>query len=333
MFEKSVFSNLRKVRDDARRVMNLAFNDKGRSVDKLHDKLEELNHAWSQVESARSKMDSEWDIIQRLKNSSDTVWREYRKQQENYSREIDYAKSQQEYYHQESQRLFQRSRDAYNFGDKSRAPYYSQQAKVARSKRDDWANEVGRLISNSKSLPKPNNSISYSSHDSARQDYLYRKGQHAKIKSEYDAIKSEHAENLRRFNQYREEFFKAKKAVDDYREKAKKESENRRKEDSRQRDRMIEIGREAIRLVIAKPDLLWKYYTSDWEEQHIDSDCKVMVRSSYSKKFNKRTIEIMVIDKTGGVRDGRHWHSGYDEYGNEIFGHWKNKTGVENVRR
>ena len=142
MFEKSVFENLKSTRDRAFRVLQFARDEKKLSGDNLHEKRGELNSAWVRVESAQNRMNQEYSIAKKVADSVDSDWSIYRRRQEDLDSEISQAKRQQEEFHNLSQDLFQKSRDAYNYGDKSMAPYYSQQAKDMRDKRDNQSREV-----------------------------------------------------------------------------------------------------------------------------------------------------------------------------------------------
>lgn len=158
MFEKSVFENLKSTRDRAYQAVKFAREEKDRSGKELSKIREKLNDAWAKVDSAKNKKNQEWNLISSVQTQIDREWEVYKDLKNSTSRDIDYAKSQQEHYHEESQRLFKQASDAYNYGDKSMAPYYSAQAKEARENRNYWSGEVRRLIDHSKTNQqcKPN---------------------------------------------------------------------------------------------------------------------------------------------------------------------------------
>ncbi|MDO4871949.1 MAG: hypothetical protein Q4A27_00750 [bacterium] len=260
-------------------------------------------------------MNNEYSIAKELSGSKDSEWSVYCSEQDNLSNQISHAKNQQEEYHKMSQELFQKSRDAYNFGDKSKAPYYSQQARSARDKREDWARELKRLISLSKNMQKPNNNVSWQSFNDAKKSYFDEKAKHSKIKAEYDRLKQIHHDNLRKIDTCKAEFDQAKKVVDDYRLAGQKESERIKTENKARWDKLEQIAKEAELRHIEKGRRL----------QYVDDGVEVQIRSGYDRRHHCITTDILVIDRSSN--DGLRLHLVLDESGNELHRHTKNKHG------
>jgi domain of unknown function (DUF1771) len=308
MFEKSVFENLKSTRDRAYQAVRFAREEKDRSGKELSKIREKLNDAWAKVDSAKNKKNQEWNLISSVQTQIDREWEVYKDLKNSTSRDIDYAKSQQEHYHEESQRLFKQASDAYNYGDKSMAPYYSAQAKEARENRNYWSGEVRRLIDYTRSIQKPTNSVNRTAFNVAR-DELYRaKEEYSKIKQEFDEAKEIHENNLNNFNRCKDELGQAKKAVDDYRIAGQKESERIKTENDNRWAELERIAQEAE-----------LKYSGSREMQYIDNDAKVMVKSGYDRRHHCVVTDILITDRRSD--NGLRLHLLIDENGKEIHRH------------
>lgn len=312
MFEKSVFENLKSTRDRAYQAVRFAREEKDRSGKELSKIREKLNDVWAKVDSAKNKKNQEWNLISSVQIQIDREWEVYKDLKNSTSRDIDYVKSQQEHYHEESQRLFKQASDAYNYGDKSMAPYYSAQAKEARENRNYWSGEVRRLIDYTRSIQKPTNSVNRTAFNVAR-DELYRaKEEYSKIKQEFDEAKEIHENNLNNFNRCKDELGQAKKAVDDYRIAGQKESERIKTENDNRWAELERIAQEAE----------LKYAEKGRRLQYSEGSISVEVKSGYDRRHHCVTTDILVIDHT--PEKGRHLHLVIDEDGKEIYRHTKN---------
>ena len=315
MFEKSVFENLKRNRDRARDKMNEAFEEKERSGKKLNELNGRLNVAWNNLQVAKGDMNRAYEAMEAASSDNSAEWARYHERQKSISLEIEEAKRMQQRYHEDSQELFQRSRDAYRYGDKAGAAYYSRQANEKKSDRDKWADEVRRLIDESKSLPRPtgDNSDYRRRFNSLRDEYRSKKEAYNKIKDEHAAQKSRHQAILSRFFEARDEFNSAKAELEQYRGKTKKAQSQAQKDYEWRREELLRKG-------LSTPIDAEKHHKGKTYTQHEDSECRIDVISGYSRKYGAITTDIRIYDKKSST--GEHWHIVIDEYGREITRHW-----------
>ena len=154
-----------------------------------------MQQAWGEQQSARDEMNREWDSIQHNKAHNDEVWDDYRRTKDSLSYQISSLKSEADNEHREMQRCFDSASDAYEYGNKADAPYWSQQGHDHKDRRDELNAEVSRLCENVKSAKERAQystvRIDRSAHRSAKDRFDQAKNRHDALTSEFQRLKSE----------------------------------------------------------------------------------------------------------------------------------------------
>lgn len=157
------------------------------------------------------------------------VWDEYRRIRDENNYEIERLRTEADFEHQEMIDCFERASDCYEYGDKSEAPYWSQQGYNHKDHRDGLNEEVSRLCQEVKSAkrdaewraPRTDSSAFHrakdafenakSHHDSAQAEFKRLKAERDHLKAEFDSLQREHAYFKEEFQRKLEEVKSANK--------------------------------------------------------------------------------------------------------------------------
>lgn len=199
-----------------------------------HDTME---FAWHDRVLAREEMNSEYVIMQQARERSKQVWDEYGRIRDNSNYEIERLRAEADSEHRQMIECFEKASECYQFGDKSEAPYWSQQGHGHKECRDDLNEEVRRLCEEVKSAkqdaerwgPKADASAFYR----AKADFESAKAHHEDAQSKFKQLKTERDQAKTEFDSAQEEFKRAKEAF-------RKKLEEVKANNQRERDRILD---------------------------------------------------------------------------------------------
>lgn len=185
-----------------------------------HDMMEE---AWEIRCSAREEMNREYEEMQKSSEHYREVWDEYGRIRDRNNYEIERLRAEADSEHQEMIDCFGRASDCYEHGDKSEAPYWSQQGRKHKERRNSINEEVKRLCEEVKSAkqdaecraPKTDPSAfrsakevfeqAKSCHESIQAEFKRLKTERDAAKAEFDSLQAEHVRLKEEFQSKLEE--------------------------------------------------------------------------------------------------------------------------------
>ncbi len=109
------------------------------------DAYDAAQAAWRDRCSAKETMNREFEAMRRSSERHQDVWDEYGRIRDANNAQIEYLKSQADYEHQQMCSCFDQASSAYEYGDKSMAPYYSQEGHAHKERRDELNTEISAL--------------------------------------------------------------------------------------------------------------------------------------------------------------------------------------------
>lgn len=176
-----------------------------------------MNSVWQERCAAKEEMNREYEALQSASDNYRAVWDEYGRLRNENNRRIESLRYEADSEHQMMKDCFERASDAYNYGDKSEAPIYSQEGHEHKERRDALNAEVSILVQEIKDTkananlraPKTDSSAfrrakeTYnnvkSRHISANAEFKRAKAERDRCKAEFDQA---HAEHIRLKNEY-----------------------------------------------------------------------------------------------------------------------------------
>lgn len=108
----------------------------------LHDAMQS---AWNERVSARDVMNREYEAMQNDNNNYRAVWDEYGRIRDYNNAKIEGLRSEADYEHREMIRCFDQASSCYQYGDKSEAPYWSEQGHSYKNLRDQLNYQISEL--------------------------------------------------------------------------------------------------------------------------------------------------------------------------------------------
>ena len=108
----------------------------------LHDAMQS---AWNERVSARDVMNHEYEAMQNDNNNYRAVWDEYGRIRDYNNAKIESLRSEADYEHREMIRCFDQASSCYQYGDKSEAPYWSEQGHSHKNLRDQLNYQISEL--------------------------------------------------------------------------------------------------------------------------------------------------------------------------------------------
>lgn len=108
----------------------------------LHDAMQS---AWNERVSARDVMNREYEAMQNDNNNYRAVWDEYGRIRDYNNAKIENLRSEADYEHREMIRCFDQASSCYQYGDKSEAPYWSEQGHSHKNLRDQLNCQISEL--------------------------------------------------------------------------------------------------------------------------------------------------------------------------------------------
>ncbi len=168
------------------------FKDLQERTNIAHDAMQS---AWDERVRARECMNREFEARQSAYAHRDSVWEEYGRIRDYNNSRIESLRCEADAEHRAMQECFEQASNAYQYGEKSEAPYYSQQGHEHKDRRDALNAEISELVREIKqakanaeaSAPK----ISSYAFDSAKSAFESAKARHESAQTEFRALKAQ----------------------------------------------------------------------------------------------------------------------------------------------
>lgn len=246
-----------------------------------------MQSAWNERVSARDVMNREYEAMQNDNNNYRAVWDEYGRIRDYNNAKIEGLRSEADYEHREMIRCFDQASSCYQYGDKSEAPYWSEQGHSHKNLRDQLNYQISELCREVKAA-KQNaemraNKTNSSAFHRAKEAFDDAKNKHEAFQTGFKRLKAER-------DQLKLEFHRA-------------EAEHRKLKEQFQR-KLDEIKTNNKR---EREETLDKAGVSLFER----SDAKIIKKSD-------GTIQVY----HGGIGSGDgygHGHTALDQFGNKTY--------------
>ncbi|MDO4526791.1 MAG: DUF1771 domain-containing protein [Candidatus Saccharibacteria bacterium] len=168
-----------------------------------------MQSAWDERTRAREQMNSEFEARQSAFSQRDSVWDEYGRIRDYNNARIESLKCEADTEHRAMQDCFEQASNAYQYGDKSEAPFYSQQGHEHKDRRDELNAEISELAREVKqakanaeaSAPRVDSSaFNYAKsafesakarHESAQAEFKKLKAMRDSAKAEFDRLQAQ----------------------------------------------------------------------------------------------------------------------------------------------
>lgn len=196
------------------------FKDLQERTNIAHDAMQS---AWDERTRAREHMNREFEARQSAYSHRDSVWEEYGRIRDYNNSRIESLRYEADAEHRAMQDCFERASDAYQYGDKSEAPYYSQEGHMHKDRRDELNAEISELAREVKqakanaeaSAPRVDSSaFNYAKsafesakarHESAQAEFKRLKAMRDSAKAEFDHLQAQFKQAQTAFNRKLEE--------------------------------------------------------------------------------------------------------------------------------
>ncbi|MBR2741877.1 DUF1771 domain-containing protein [Candidatus Saccharibacteria bacterium] len=196
------------------------FKDLQEQTNTAHDAMQS---AWDERVSTRERMNAEFEARQSAYSHRNLVWDEYGRIRDYNNSRIESLKYEADAEHRAMQDCFERASDAYQYGDKSEAPYYSQEGHAHKDRRDELNAEISELAREVKQAkahaealaPRIDSSAfncaksafesAKARHESAQAEFKRLKGRRDSAKSEFDQLQARFKQAQDAFNRKLEE--------------------------------------------------------------------------------------------------------------------------------
>lgn len=150
--------------------------------------------AWEERTHARECMNSEFEARKSAYSHRDSVWNEYGRIRDYNNSRIESLKYRADTEHRAMQNCFEQASNAYQYGNKSEAPYYSQQGHEHKARRDGLNAEISELAREVKqakayaeaSAPR----VDSSAFNHAKAAFELAKARHESAQTEFKRLKS-----------------------------------------------------------------------------------------------------------------------------------------------
>ena len=250
----------------------------------LHDAMQS---AWNERVSARDVMNREYEAMQNDNNNYRAVWDEYGRIRDYNNAKIEGLRSEADYEHREMIRCFDQASSCYQYGDKSEAPYWSEQGHSHKNLRDQLNYQISELCREVKAA-KQNaemraNKTNSSAFHRAKEAFDDAKNRHEAFQAGFKRLKAER-------DQFKLEFHRA-------------EAEHRKLKEQFQR----------------KLDEIKTNNRREREETQDKAGVSLFERSD-AKIVKKSDGTIQVYHGGIGSGDGYgHGHTALDQFGNKTY--------------
>ena len=207
------------------------FKDLQKRTNIAHDVMQS---AWDERIRARERMNREFEARQSAYSHHDSVWDEYGRIRDYNNSRIESLKYEADAEHRAMQDCFEQASNAYQYGDKSEAPYYSKQGHEHKDRRDalnaeisELAREVKQAKANAEaSAPR----ISSYAFDSAKSAFESAKARHESAQAEFKRLKAQRDSAKAEFDRLQAQFKQAQAAFNRRLEEVKSERASRKQQ-------------------------------------------------------------------------------------------------------
>ena len=210
------------------------FEQKQAAFQRFKDLHEQTNVAyrtmqacWDERVRARECMNREFEAMQSTYSCSDSVWSEYTRIRDRNNSKIESLKYEADIEHRAMQECFDEASSAYQYGDKSDAPYFSQQGYEHRDRRNalnaeisELAREVKQAKANAEALAPKTDSSGF---NRAKSSFEQAKSRHESAQAEFNALKNQLYSVKADFEHLQEKFKQAQSAFNHKLEEVKSE--------------------------------------------------------------------------------------------------------------
>lgn len=210
------------------------FEQKQAAFQRFKDLHEQTNVAyrtmqacWDERVRARERMNREFEAMQSTYSCSDSVWSEYTRIRDRNNSKIESLKYEADIEHRAMQECFDEASSAYQYGDKSDAPYFSQQGYEHRDRRNalnaeisELAREVKQAKANAEALAPKTDSSGF---NRAKSSFEQAKSRHESAQAEFNALKNQLYSVKADFEHLQEKFKQAQSAFNHKLEEVKSE--------------------------------------------------------------------------------------------------------------
>lgn len=168
-----------------------------------------MQSAWDERTRAREHMNREFEARRSAYSHRDLIWDEYGRVRDYNNSKIESLKHKADTEHRAMQNCFEQASNAYQYGNKSEAPYYSQQGHEHKDRRDELNAEISKLArevkqakANAEALaPRVDSSVfnyaksafesAKTRHESAQAEFKRLKAQRDSARAEFDRLQSQ----------------------------------------------------------------------------------------------------------------------------------------------
>ena len=259
-----------------------------------------MQSAWEDRSAAGNALNREFEEMSRSRAINDMAWSEYKRTRESLSSRIDSLRSEADREHSAMKDCFERASSAYQYGDKSEAPYYASEGREHKARRDELNAEVGRLIDELRSAKQ---SVEYrtgnsggSGYRTAKATFDSAKATHIAAQEEFRRLKAERDRCKAEFDAAQAEFLKLKEEV-----RKKQDAVKKKKRDTERK--MVE--KVDMALVKVKPFSLGSIF---------GQDAKIVPRTDGSGK-----IDVYFAGLASAGDGLGHGHAVIDRNGNVTY--------------
>ena len=223
MSKNYALDSLKSREQEAFQRKQAAYERYAEARDRCNEAHDVMQAAWEERCSSREVMNHEYEEMQRANENYRAVWDEYGRIRDENNYEIERLRVEADSEHQEMIECFEKASDCYESGDKSEAPYWSQQGHDHKDRRDSINEEVRRLCQEVKAAkqnaewraPRTDSSAFHrakdefgrakSRHESAQKEFKYLKAERDRLKAEFDSAQAEHVHLKEEFQRKLEE--------------------------------------------------------------------------------------------------------------------------------
>ncbi len=200
--------------------------------DRASKAYDEMDQAWQERSFARDIMNCEFELNQQSWAQYHSIWDEYSRIKKTNNSRIDQLRAEADYEHQAMQDAFNQASSEYEYGDKSMAPYYSEQGHAHKARRNELNDEVSRLCQEVKDA-KAHAECSASRPDetafkAAKERFKSAKTRHESRQAEFKNLKAKRDQAKAEFDSLQAEWVRRKNAFQTKLEQVKAENKRER---------------------------------------------------------------------------------------------------------
>lgn len=193
-----------------------------------------MQSAWDERTRARDDMNREFEARQSAFAHRDSVWDEYARIRDYNNSRIESLKYEADEEHRAMQDCFEQASEAYQYGDKSEAPYFSQQGHEHKERRDELnaeiselAREVKQARANAEASAPSASSYAF---DQAKSAFESAKARHEAAQAEFKSLKARRDAAKAEFDDLQERFKRAQDAFNRKLEEVKAERASKKQQ-------------------------------------------------------------------------------------------------------